>query len=156
MLRIFQATLNTPANAMYKAVEAMKTGMAVTENYAGRTVGLPEEESGVNLLFVDKERMPTGLNAGRGDMSDYDPNFTEIGEDEPVKVIAFQQGDIFGTDQYTDAELETGDMLAAGVDGRLKKAESDTESVYRYTGTYNDNGHTLARVAVLHTAAKNA
>lgn len=153
MLRTFQATLNTPANTMYKADAAMKTGMAVVDNYEDKTVGFPAAEQGVNLKFVDKERVPTGLNAGRGDMSDYDLDFIDIAKDEDVKTIAYLPGDVFGTDQYVDG-LVVNDMLAAGTDGKMKKATGD--SVYQFTGNYDDNGHTLARVAVLHVSAKNS
>ena len=86
MLRELQVTMNKPANAMYKSgEEKIITGMAVVKNETNKTFEFPTEETASNLFFVDKERIPTGSNCARVDMSDYDEDFgmlTEITIDE--------------------------------------------------------------------------
>ena len=77
MIRDFIINGAKAPDAMHKAKVAMVTGMAVvkedseTEKYANIT----SAETVADIFFVDKERIPTGINTARGDMSDYDPDF---------------------------------------------------------------------------------
>lgn len=157
MLRELQVTMNKPANAQYKSGETgvLVTGMAVLKNEADGTFELPTEETAADLFFLDKERVPTGINAARSDMSDYDKDFTNIAPDEFAKMIAYYVGERFAIDQYAEG-LADGDRLAAGTDGKMKKAGSGIASKYIYRGIHNDNGHELAIIEVSDTPAANA
>ena len=62
----------------FKTAGAYATGMGVTKDEATGVVTIPAEETGVNLYVLDKERIPTGANAARVDMSDYDPDFNTL------------------------------------------------------------------------------
>ena len=154
MLRELQVTKDKPANSMYKSAETeVITGMAVVKDETNKTFKFAEADTVADLFFVDKERVPSGLNAARGDMSDYDEDFVTVKENEFAKLIAYYVGERFATDQY-DGDLEVGDRLAAGVDGKLAKATS-AASRYVYKGEFVDNGHKLAIVEVSDTTASN-
>lgn len=155
MLRELQVTMNKPANAMYKSGEdsILVTGMAVVKNEENGTFELPTAETAADLFFLDKERIPTGINAAKTDMSDYDEDFTNVKKDEFGKVIAYYVGERFATDQYAEG-LVMEDRLAAGTDGKLMKAT--VASKYVYKGEFDDNGHILAIVEVSDTPVANA
>ena len=150
MLRIFRETQNKPANTMNKAEVALATGMAVVEDATAKTVGLPTADAAVNLKFVTKERIATGYAAGAGDLSDYYEEFNTVKKDEMTKIYTFLPGDVFGTDQYASG-LTPDTLVAAGTDGKLKTATSGV-STYKFIDFYDDAGHILAMVEVLHTA----
>lgn len=147
-------------DAMHKAKTDMVTGMAVikkdtaTEKTVEKVGG---EETTANIFFVDKERIPSGCNAARTDVSDYDPDFVNIKTGEFVTVDKYAPGERFATDQYDDAQLTDGtaiDTLVAFKDGKATKATGETVSMYLFKGIYDDNGHKLARIEVSDTAAK--
>lgn len=156
MLRELQVTQNKPANSMYKAGETkIITGMAVVKNETDKKFEFPSAETASDIFFVDKERIPTGLNAARGDLSDYEEDFTVLAEGEFGKLIAYFVGERFATDQCADG-LTVGDRVSAGTDGKLMKATaSSVPSKYIYKGEFNDNGHKLYIIEVSDTAVAN-
>ena len=90
MLRELQVTKDKPANSMYKSgEEKIVTGMAVVKNESNKTFEFASAETASDLFFVDKERVPSGVNAARGDMSDYEEDFTTLKENEFGKLIAY-------------------------------------------------------------------
>ena len=146
MLRAFQGVLNKPANTMCKATVPLKTGMAVVVDEVSGSVSLPGGVMGMGISFVDKERVPVGINTARGDMSDYDPQFNEVAEDELVKVISFlPMTDIFGTDQFEEAGLTANCWVVANESGKMVKGEG-IETLYKFIQFYEDNGHKLAMI----------
>lgn len=157
MLRELQVTKDKPANTQYKSGEEgnVITGMAVVKDDTNGTFGFATAETAADLFFVDKERIPTGINAARTDMSDYDEDFVTVMKDEFGKLIAYYVGERFAVDQYT-GEFAIGDRLAAGTDGKLVKAGTGVASKYVYKGVHDDNGHTLAIVEVSDTSVANA
>lgn len=155
MLRELQVTMNKPANTMYKAgEEKVTTGMAVIKNGSNKTFVFAPEEVASDLFFVDKERIPTGVNAAKENMSDYDADFVTINENEPGKLIAFYAGERIATDQYVDTGLIDGVRVSANNKGQLIKAT--VASRYIFKGFYTDNGHKLAIIEVSDTAESNA
>jgi len=151
MLRELQVTMNKPANSMYKSgEEKLTTGSAVVLDEVNKKFGFPSANTAGDLLFVDKERIPTGLNAVRTDVSDYDPDFTTVVSGEFAKVIAYYVGERFATDQFVETGLEVGDRLVANTSGQLIKG---TNSRYVFKGFLNDAGHKLAVVQVADTLA---
>ena len=155
MLREFQVTKDKPANSMYKSgEEKIVTGMAVVKNESNKTFEFASAETAADLFFVDKERVPSGINAARGDMSDYDEDFTTLKENEFGKLIAYYVGERFAVDQYVESGLEVGVRVSAGADGKL--AKSTIASKYVFKGFYDDNGHKLAIIEVSDTAVANS
>lgn len=155
MIRELQVTKDKPANSMYKSgEEKIVTGMAVIKNEANKTFEFASAETAADLFFVDKERVPSGINAARGDMSDYDEDFTTLKENEFGKLIAYYVGERFAVDQYVESELVEGVRVSAGVDGKL--AKSTIASKYVFKGFFDDNGHKLAIIEVSDTAVANA
>ena len=147
MLRTFTDVNSTPAPAYYKASVAMTTGMGVVTDEASLTVGFPASEAGSGISLVDKERIPTGINTARGELSDYDDNFVNVVADEFVKLRNYVAGlSGFGTDQFDATGLAVNDRVAVGTDGKWKKAT--VPSIYIYVGPYNDNGHNLIQIKV--------
>lgn len=150
MLRELQVTMNKPANAMYACAETeAKTGMAVVKNEAAKTFGFAGSETATNLFFVDKERVPSGVNAGRANLSDYTDEFVTVANGEKAKLIAYYVGERFATDAVTGIDaLNVGDKLAAGTDGMLVKTVGTSK--YVFAGIYMDaNAHKLALVEVV-------
>lgn len=155
MLRELQVTMNKPANTMYKANEdVIVTGMAVVKNETNKTFEFAAAETASDLFFVDKERVPSGRNAALNDMSDYDEDFTNLKDGEFGKLIAYYPGERIAIDQYVETDLAENVRVAAGTDGKIKKAT--VASRYIFKGFYDDNGHKLAIVEVSDTAAENA
>ncbi|MCF0158916.1 MAG: hypothetical protein HUJ83_10450 [Veillonella sp.] len=157
MLREIQVTKDKPANAMYSAAVEVKTGMAVVKNETAKTFGPATAATAADVFFVDKERVPSGINAARTDMSDYDEDFVTVKANEKAKLIAYYVGERFATDQVTGLEaLVVGNRLAAGTDGKLAKAGSGVASKYVFAGIYKDaNAHDLALVEVSDTPKAN-
>ena len=159
MIRDFIINGAKAPDAMHKAKVDMVTGMAVvkedsaTDKYANITA----DETVADIYFVDKERVPSGVNAARGDMSDYDEDFVNIKADEMVSLDKYAPGEKFGTDQFDDTSLVSDiavDTRVSFKDGKAMKAT--IASPYIFKGFYNDNGHTLAQILVSDTAVANA
>ena len=156
MLRELQVTKDKPANSMYKSGEdKILTGMAVVKNETNKTFEFASAETAADLFFVDKERVPSGINATRGDMSDYDEDFTTLKENEFGKLITYYDGERFAVDQYVEAGLVEGVRVSANANGKLVKAATTILSKYVFKGFYDDNGHKLAIIEVSDTPAKN-
>lgn len=158
MLREIIVHGNKAADATFKAKAAMKTGVAVTKNYKTGTADLPSADTAENVYFVQKAPIPTGINASRTNMSDYDDDFNIVAKDEVVVLYQFSAGEEFATDATTTltAEADIGKAVVFGTDGSVKAAPTSTASLYVYRGEYNDAGHKLAWIAVLDTPIKNA
>lgn len=155
MLRELQVTKDKPANSMYKAgEEKIVTGMAVVKNETNKTFEFASATTATDVFFVDKERVPSSINAARGDMSDYDEDFVTLKENEFGKLIAYYPGERFATDQYTETGLAEGVRVAAGTDGKLAKATEASRYVFK--GFWTDNGHKLAVIEVSDTAVANS
>lgn len=159
MIRDFIINGAKAPDAMHKAKVDMVTGMAVvkedsaTDKYANVTA----DETVTDIYFVDKERVPSGVNAARGDMSDYDEDFVNIKADEMVSLDKYAPGEKFGTDQFDDTSLVSDTAVNTRVSYKAGKAMKATiASPYVFKGFYNDNGHTLALISVSDTAVANA
>lgn len=154
MLREFQVTKDKPANTMYKSGEtAITTGMAVIKNETKKTFEFATAETTADLFWVDKERVPSGMNAAKTNMSDYDVDFTTVKEGEFGKLIAYYAGERFGTDQFVENGLVEDVRVAVGADGKVVKAT--VASKYVFKGFYSDAGHKLAVIEVSDTAVAN-
>lgn len=156
MIRDMRRNGAQPKDTMHKAEVAMVTGMGVVIKDS-TTVALPSAETATNLYFVTKERIPTGVNAARKDMSDYDEDFVNIKAGEFVGLERYTDGEKLATDQFTAADFDesavAGFGVSVGADGLLKKAT--IESKYVFDGIYKDNGHKLVVVRVETEAVKN-
>ena len=156
MLRELQVIKDKPAIASYKAGETtISTGMAVVKNETDKTFEFASAETAADLYFVDKERIPTGVNAARGDISDYDADFTTLVEGDFGKLINYLPGERFATDAYVETGIATGVRLSANTAGKIVKAATTVESKYVCGGFYTDNGHKLVIVEVSDTTGKN-
>lgn len=153
MLREFQTNVLKTTDAMYKADATMITGAPVVKNYADKTVSIAANGTIDGFFFVNKERVPTGLNCAKGDMSDYDENFTKIAENENVKLIIPETGERYGTDQYTLGALTVGDAVMV-TGGKFVKANVASRLIFG--GEYNDVGHKLAIIEIAGSTKTNA
>ena len=159
MLRDFIINGAKAPDAMHKAKVEMVTGMAVVreDSATDKFVNVTATEIVADILFVDKERVPTGVNAARGDMSDYDPDFVNIKANEMVTIDKFAPDEKFGTDQFVETDFTAETAIDTRVSFKNGKAMKATvASPYKFKGLYNDNEHTLIQIEVSDTAAKNA
>jgi len=143
------------ADTYLKAAANMVTGMGVVKDEVTGTFKFPTAATSANIYLVDKERIPTGINAARTDMSDYDEDYTAVKKNEFAKLPRYDAGERFATDQYATAltDAAIGKTLAVGADGKWAVATAD--SVYKFVGWFDDAGHKLADIAVLDTAVAN-
>lgn len=144
------------AETTYVAATELKTGMGVVKTVDGKAA-LPSEATADNIFLVDKERIPTGINAGRTYLSDYEAEFNTVAAGDRVKLPEYDFGEKFATSEYATAlaEGDIGKTLHVGTDG--KWAVATDASVYRFEGFYMDAGaHKLAKIAVLRDAVVNA
>ena len=158
MLRDFRINGAKAPDAMHKAKVAMVTGMAVVkeDSTTDKFANVTADETVADIYFVDKERVPSGVNAARGDMSDYDEDFVNIKANEMVSLDKYAPDEKFGTDQF----VETDFTVATAIDTRVsfkegKAMKATIASPYKFNGLYNDNGHTLIQIEVSDTAVAN-
>lgn len=160
MIRDMRRNGSQPKDTMHKAEVAMVTGMGVVIKDA-TTVALPSAETASNIYVVTKERIPTGINTARVDMSDYDEDFVNIKAGEFIGLERYTDGEKFATDQFKAEDFGEGAVagfaVSVGVDGKWQKATVSTmPSKYVFDGFHNDNGHKLVMVRVEADAIKNA
>jgi hypothetical protein len=142
MLRTFIDVNSTPALTTHKSTMVAVTGMGVVVDDANRTVSFPTAQAGSGISLLDKERIPTGINTARGEMSDYDEDFVTIAVDEFVKLRNYVPSlGQFGTDQFVAGTYAAGDRVAVGTDGKWLRAT--VPSLFQFVQMYNDNGHSL-------------
>lgn len=148
MLREIRRNGAQPRDTMHKAGANMMTGMGVVIKDK-TTVVLPSGETSSNLYFVTKERIPTGTNAARRDMSDYDEDFVNITKGEFVGLDRYTDGEKLATDQFKAEDFNDelkGKPVAIGADGKWMKATK--ASKYVFEDFHMDNGHKLVMVRV--------
>ena len=160
MIRDMRRNGAQPKDTMHKAEVAMVTGMGVVIKDA-TTVALPSAETASNIYVVTKERIPTGINTARVDMSDYDEDFVNIKAGEFIGLERYTDGEKFATDQFKAEDFGEGAVagfaVSDGTDGKWQKATVSTmPSKYVFDGFHNDNGHKLVMVRVEADAIKNA
>lgn len=145
MLRELQTIIGKNAAATYTADVAMAQGMVVVKS--GTEAVLPTAGA-TDLFFVTKERIPTGLQTVKGEISDYDTVFETISANEAVILTKYFAGERIATNQITGTPAD-GTYLIAGTDGKLKGQTTGTTSNLICRGTYDDAGHTLYIVEVV-------
>lgn len=160
MIRDMRRNGAQPKDTMHKAYVDMVTGMGVVIKDA-TSVTLPSAETATNIYVATKERIPSGINAARQDMSDYDKDFVSIKAGEFIGLERYTDGEKFATDQFKAEdfadEATTGFAVSVGADGKWQKATASTmPSKYVFDGFHNDNGHKLVMVRVEADAIKNA
>lgn len=151
MLRDFMINGAKAPDAMHKAKVAMVTGMAVVkeDTASEKLVNIVAEETVADIFFVDKERVPSGANCAKGDMSDYDEDFVNIKVNEMVSLDKYHAGEKFGTDQFVVADFTAETAIGTRVSFKEGKAVKATiPSPYVFKGLYNDNGHMLVQIEV--------
>ncbi len=157
MIRDMRRNGAQPKDTMRKAGVDMVTGMGVVKA-ENKTVVFPTAETATNVYVATKERIPTGLNCSRTDMSDYDKDFVNIKSGEPMGLERYTDGEKFATDQYVAADfaegVADGFAVSVGTDGLWKKAT--VASKYVYAGPHDDNGHRLVMIRVENEAVTNA
>nr|DAF93902.1 MAG TPA: hypothetical protein [Siphoviridae sp. ctZd434] len=157
MIRDMRRNGSQPKDTMHKADVVMVTGMGVVIKDS-TTVALPGAETASNIYVVTKERVPSGINAAKAEMSDYDDDFVKIAKGEFVGLERYTDGEKFATDQFKAADfaddVETGFAVSVGTDGLWGK--STVESKYIFDGFHNDNGHKLVMIRVEAEAITNA
>lgn len=142
------------AEATFVAASELKTGMGVVKNIDG-TCSVPAEATSANIFLVEKARIPTGINAGRTNLSDYEPEFVTVAKGDRVKLCEYDFGEVFGTDQFVGlVDGDAGKTLCVGTDGKWTVATE--ASVYRFRGFVMDAGrHQMAQIEVLKDAVAN-
>ena len=160
MIRDMQKNGAQPKNTMYKAGADMQTGMGVVIKDTS-TVGFATAETASGVYVVTKERVPSGTNAAKQDMSDYDEDFVNIETGEFVGLERYTDGEKFATDQFVAGDFADGTaggfVCSVGTDGKWKKATKSTvASKYVFEGFHSDNGHKLIVIRVEDTATANA
>lgn len=149
MLRNLQTIPHKNADAMFKAASEVTRGRLVQKNHVTKTAILPTSQEG--LYFINKDNYPIGIMSVEGELSDYDPRLEKIQAGESVVLETPLHGERYGVSEYVPDGLVEGDHLeveiAGANQGKLKKSTDVTK--FKYCGTFNDNGHTLAVIEVL-------
>lgn len=156
MLKNLQVKPHKPVMTTYKAEADMATGMGVVKDYVNGTVGFPDTETADNIFIVDKERVATGINAGRGELSDYEEEFNTIKKDEFMKLHEPESDERRAVDQYVATGLVAGVAMAVGADGKWKKAATGIKSKFVYAGEHTSDGHALAIIEIVNDPIANA
>lgn len=149
MVRELQVNVAKNVPSTCTAESELKTGMGAAYDIATDTVDFPTAAEGVNVFILEKERTPTGRNAGITNLSDYEEEFVTIAEDELCQRIPMYAGERYGTDQFAAAKPTVGQNLVVGTDGKWVAAGSGAQSRFVCGGDYDDAGHALIIVEVL-------
>lgn len=157
MIRDMRRNGAQPKDTMRKAAVDMVTGMGVVKT-DDKTVNFPTAETAANIYVTTKERIPSGINCARKDMSDYDDDFVKIKAGEFIGLERYTDGEKFATDQFKAEDFADdaaeGFGVSVGTDGLWMKAT--VESKYIYAGIHDDNGHKLVMIRVESDAVTNA
>ncbi|WP_440118451.1 hypothetical protein [Paenibacillus sp. QZ-Y1] len=149
MLRSLQTHPHKVADATFQSATPTVRGQLVQKDFSTKTAVTPTSQEG--LYWVNKDNYPTGLMSVEGELSDYDERLENIKDGEFVVLEVPLSGEVYGTTEFVATGLVNGDYLeveTAGANARkLKKASAATK--FRFNGTTNDNGHTLAVVEVV-------
>lgn len=148
MIRDIRRNGAQPKDTMHKAEVAMVTGMGVVIKDTS-TVALPSAETVANIYVATKERIPTGVNTARENMSDYDEDFVNIKAGEFIGLERYTDGEKFATDQFKAEDFTDelkGNPVSVGTDGKWIK--STKASKYVFEDFFTDNGHKLAMIRV--------
>lgn len=159
MLRTIIENGGKAGKANVKVTAASKTGMGVVYDVATGKYKFPAAETAADIYFLDKSPVATGIDAARTNTSDYQTSFNTFAAGELAIGKVFAPGEEFATDQYdADTFISTakGKRVSIGTDGALDIAASTVASPYIFLGTMTDGSHTLARILVADTAAKNS
>lgn len=152
MIRDMRRNGAQPKDTMHKAGVEMITGMGVVIKNETEVV-LPTSETSANVYVVTKERYPSGINAARTNMSDYDDDFVKVAKGEFVGLERYIDGEKFATDQFKANDFQDGSIadlkgksVAVGTDGKWMKATAPSK--YVFENVYMDNGHKLVMIRV--------
>lgn len=149
MLRHLQTHPHKAADASFQTATPTVRGRLVQKDFSTKTVVTPTSQDG--LYWVAKDNYPIGLMSVEGELSDYDARLENIDAGEFVVLETPMSGERYGTTEYIETGLVENDFLEAettGVNaGKLKKSASNTK--FRFAGTKDDNGNTLAIIEVL-------
>lgn len=149
----------TNVDSTYTADVELKTGMGVVKDFVNKLAKLPTAATGVDVVFVQKDRRPTGINAAKVYLSDYNEEFNTVKKDDKVVLYNYAYDNIFATDQYDATTIKAGNenkYVAWGTDGKATIAASGTNSRYKFLGLVDDAGHTLARFYKVEDIGSNA
>lgn len=143
----------------FKTAGEYHTGMGVTKNESTGVATVPTAETGTGIFVLNKERIPTGVNAARTEFSDYDTEFNTFTDGEQCLLVPYGANEKFAVDQYDATNCvaaNIGKYAAVGTDGKWTIAAAATSSQYVFLGLHNDAGHTLAMFEVVGTEGKNS
>lgn len=160
MLRDLLVNGNVGVDATYTADKEFKTGMAVVKDFANKLAKFPAAETGTDVVFVNKVREATGINAGRTDLPDYFEEFVTVNAGDKVVLYNYAYDNTFGTDQFDEKKLTdaaVGKYVAWGKDGLATVAAATTESNYKFLGFTLDAGKVkMARIYKTEVPGKNS
>lgn len=106
MLKTIYSMENKPVIADFtiNAANGARTGYAVTvSNAAAKTVGLAEGDA--NLFILDKEPIPTGINAAYKNMPLSHEDFNTYANGDYVELVKFHAGEVFAVDANAIANV---------------------------------------------------
>lgn len=118
------------ADYMLNATNGAVTGMGVViTNAAAKEVGFPAEATADNVYFLDKERIPTGINAAYTNLPDTFEEFVQIKNGDLVKMRKYHSGEVLATDQINASNVNAivnATYLAVGADGKVDASANAT------------------------------
>lgn len=156
MLRDLEVHEILVVDATFKAGKELKTGMGVIRNWKTGVADTPAALTSADLVFVQKDRVPTGRNTAFTNFSDYEEEFNTVAENELFVAYVYPANTLFATDQYDTATLtDEIDPTYVAVDTDGKFTTATAASIYQFVGIMNDNGHKLAKIRVCDTAGTN-
>lgn len=144
MFRVLEDINEKNADAMYSAGSDMVVGMGVVKG-ANFEVDFPVSATAVDIFFVTKEFVPTGLESLKGEISDY--NLENIKDGEKIVLVKPVIGEIYWTDQ-TDTGIAVGDYVVVGTDGKFEKATTSATSNLKVVSTTVKDAETHSGIAI--------
>lgn len=149
MLRDIMVTERVTANAYFTAGGDFVTGDAVVETNG--VFAHPSATTATNLLFVQKARIPVGIECARNEFSDWDSALTSVENGNPAVLVKYRKPDVFAS-SAVDTTLgipRFGFYVASNSDGKLITCDNSIASCYKCVGKIDETSGTLAKVEVV-------
>jgi len=98
--------------------------------------------TGLNIFFVDRQQVSTGIDSLRGELSDYYTSFENIAINTACLLKSYTVGEEIATDQVTGTPAD-GTYLVAGTDGKVVAGTTGQVSYMISRGAFDDASNAL-------------
>ena len=129
-LRVQDYGAPVPTDYVLNATNGAQVGMGVViTNAAAKEVGFPSAATDKNVYFLQKERIPTGINTAYTNLPDTFEEYVTLANGDLVKMRHYLPGEMIATDQINASNKDAivnASYVAVGADGLVDASANAT------------------------------